>query len=228
MWYVYLVTNLINGKHYVGKAHNVEQRWKAHVAGSNGNTLLTKAIRKYGAAAFDVKVLETHLEEEQCLLSEIRLIDEYKANVFKWGADAGYNQTDGGDGRSGHVPSIETRKKISASMSGRVRTLAHRQALSHALKGKMAGYKPTPETLLKISEAVKRNHPFRGKVGPRKGMKNSPAHCAKISEKATKITPEQVQQCEELLRQGLSIAETVRVVIGVTRMMVRRVKARMS
>lgn len=231
MWYVYLITNKVNGKRYVGKADDIAKRWLSHVRGSNGDTLVTRAIRKYGKEQFEVTMLGAPYEQESASLeAEVRWIAELRTNVVRHGVDAGYNQTDGGEGSSGYRWSEEQKQRQRERLKGqgRRRTLTHRQALSRSMMGKNVGYKPTAEMLLKISVAVTANHPYRGKVGPRKGMQNSPLHRARLSQSALKITPEQTQQCEVLLRSGISIAQTVRNVVGVTRAMVKRIKSRMS
>lgn len=60
MGYIYLITNLINGKVYVGKTTGtLENRWKQHVeaASRNIDTHLYRAIRKYGAENFKIESL---------------------------------------------------------------------------------------------------------------------------------------------------------------------------
>lgn len=94
--YLYLITNKINGKQYVGKTYDtIESRWQDHISKSrsNSNRPLCRAIRKYGpdnfsieaVAVYDKYVLETAEEE---------LIE--KLNTF---GSQGYNATKGGDGR---------------------------------------------------------------------------------------------------------------------------------
>jgi len=50
---VYLITNEVNGKHYVGQTtRTVEQRFKEHMESPYP---IGKAIRKYGAENFTIK-----------------------------------------------------------------------------------------------------------------------------------------------------------------------------
>lgn len=84
---IYLITNTINGKRYIGKtSRTIEQRWYQHYKNAEygHNTYLYKAIRKYGKEAFTVESLAEGLDEE-----EILLIAEHNPE---------YNMTRGGDG----------------------------------------------------------------------------------------------------------------------------------
>lgn len=52
---IYLITNLINGKQYVGQTiYTAEQRFKQHL---RGDLYIDKAIRKYGVENFKLEVL---------------------------------------------------------------------------------------------------------------------------------------------------------------------------
>ena len=57
--YIYKITNLINGKIYVGKSKNPKVRWRQHKSHSKKrNTKLYYAMRKYGIENFIFEVLE--------------------------------------------------------------------------------------------------------------------------------------------------------------------------
>lgn len=112
----YLITNLVNGKRYVGKTtKTLALRWRQHLAHMKShayNSILHAAIRKYGAENFTIDPLsparydltkENDLNEWECLM--IRLIGTK--------APKGYNLTDGGDGTSGRtVTEEEIRKRV--------------------------------------------------------------------------------------------------------------------
>src|SRR5208282_6796272 len=60
--FIYLITNLVNGKVYVGKTENrPEKRWHDHCSAARRHPerapLLYRAMRKYGQAAFTFEVL---------------------------------------------------------------------------------------------------------------------------------------------------------------------------
>jgi group I intron endonuclease len=126
--FVYLITNLINGKRYVGQtSKSLEHRFKGHCANESGCWLLNQAIQKYGANNFSIEPI---IEVDTKILAnefEIELIIRYCSK-----APNGYNLTDGGDGCFN--PSLETREKLSKWQKGRKFTLEHRQKLSEAAK----------------------------------------------------------------------------------------------
>ena len=65
--YIYKITNIINGKIYIGKTkYLIESRFREHIkcahredAHSNTGSYLHKAINKYGENNFIIEVLDT-------------------------------------------------------------------------------------------------------------------------------------------------------------------------
>lgn len=93
---IYLITNLINGKQYVGQTvQGYLKRWENHCRNASSNSnhyiqYIDKAIKKYGCENFKIELLETvpiHLKDEK----EIYYIDLYDTY------NKGYNNTIGGD-----------------------------------------------------------------------------------------------------------------------------------
>ena len=69
MGYIYKVTNLINGKIYIGQTcYSIEKRIKQHISEANrgniSNSLFHKAILKYGIENFTFEIVELCKEEE--------------------------------------------------------------------------------------------------------------------------------------------------------------------
>ncbi len=95
MGYIYLITNKVNGKQYVGQAVDVEKRISRHVgdAARGKGYVLHSAIRKYSWDNFDYNILMKCNSKEELDRMEIYLIEFFDA--FK---GAGYNLTPGGDG----------------------------------------------------------------------------------------------------------------------------------
>ena len=97
---IYVITNLINSKQYVGKTtYSIEKRWKEHCldyqrAEVNQHRPLYNAMQKYGIDNFHIDILEENIPEEQLNDKEkfwISKLDTYYN---------GYNATLGGDGQS--------------------------------------------------------------------------------------------------------------------------------
>ena len=102
MGLIYMRISPSGGK-YIGQTiFSEEIRWKDHVKeatnlnSNNYNTILNKAIRKYGKDNFQVIILEDNIEEDNLDEKEIYWIDQYKT-YWKDGFH-GYNMTRGGSG----------------------------------------------------------------------------------------------------------------------------------
>lgn len=114
---VYLITNKINGKQYVGQtSKTLDARWYDHIKIRlrPSCSYLHSAIDKYGSDNFIVETLATVQTKEEMNFYERALI---KALGTK--APHGYNLTDGGDGGAGYVFTDEQRRKVSEAQMGR-------------------------------------------------------------------------------------------------------------
>lgn len=93
---IYKITNLINGKEYVGQSINIERRIKDHflkalnINDCSYNTAIHQAIRKYGAENFDWKIVE------ECSVDDIDDKERYYIQYFNTLAPNGYNILPGG------------------------------------------------------------------------------------------------------------------------------------
>lgn len=64
---IYLITNVVNGKSYVGSSSNIAKRWSSHKCEStwkNNSSKLYIDMQYYGLDKFKFEVLEECLEEE--------------------------------------------------------------------------------------------------------------------------------------------------------------------
>ena len=153
-WCVYIHTNLINNKVYIGiTSRKPEKRW-----GKNGSEYTSKnhpafgrAIEKYGWNNFSHNILFEGLSKQDACQKEIELIAEYKSNCTRYkNPSFGYNMSDGGNiGSSGYIWSDESKKKLSDTLRGIVKNEEWRLHLSQALTGKEA----TDETREKLRES---------------------------------------------------------------------------
>ena len=172
---IYVITNNLNGKQYVGQTIDLTKRLSAHrKAGKPG---IGKAIQKYGWRNFSVEVIEECENRDE--LNEREIFWIAKLNTK---APNGYNLTEGGDGNCGYVASEETRKKLSAAGRRRQVTAETRKKLSESQKGKII----SEETRAKMSAVMKakgiKPPPRTGKEPWNKGKNWSAETRKKLSE----------------------------------------------
>jgi group I intron endonuclease len=149
MAFIYKITNVINGKVYVGQTNErrVQRRWKRHISAlkndAHHNQHLQSSWNKYGEQSFKFEVIEPFDSE---LNFDIDNLERYWIKHFdSMNPDKGYNLESGGNLQK--IVSSETKEKISKSLMGRVISQEHRKKVSVAKTGV-----PLPEeTKLKIS-----------------------------------------------------------------------------
>jgi group I intron endonuclease len=103
-----------SGKVYVGITckKRLNDRWEKGT-GYKNCTYFNHAIKKYGWDNIEHKVVLEGVSKEEAVYTEKYLIRWYKIHNLS------YNLTDGGDGISGKVHSLETRLKIGRSNRGK-------------------------------------------------------------------------------------------------------------
>ena len=114
---VYRITNIANGKSYIGISNNIERRWKYEIRGDSidkgVNSAIEKAIRKYGEDCFYFEILEVLEDADDRFEAEKMFIKRYDTM-----APNGYNLTEGGEGACGFKHSDDTKRKMSESKKG--------------------------------------------------------------------------------------------------------------
>lgn len=98
MSFIYVITNQINGKQYVGQTQStIEKRWKEHRQSMyrkvSEKRPLYEAMKKYDVKNFKIELLE---EVEDYLVSEKEIYYINKLQTYS----NGYNASTGGDGKS--------------------------------------------------------------------------------------------------------------------------------
>lgn len=185
---IYIITNTINNKVYIGQSVDIHHRWMQHKADLRNdhhhNEHLQRAWKKYGEEAFEFRVL-TECDEIELNNLEKSFIQEYKS----YNGDYGYNLTLGGDGciglsqesinkmrqsLTGRHLSEDTRKKISEGNKGKKRSprsAEHRKNLGNSLKGKNAWNK-----------GITMNDDFRNKLCGSGNPNHKIVYCVELDE----------------------------------------------
>lgn len=130
---VYLATNLINGKRYIGATSRaLSARVDGHVATSRKTKPTTSyfahAMKKYGWEMFRFSVLAKYETKEEAFREEARLIEIMKPE---------YNLRKGGIGLSSFRRSEETKAKLSAMKLGK-KIRPKRKPISAEVRKKMS------------------------------------------------------------------------------------------
>lgn len=147
---VYLISNNVNGKCYVGSTIHLDQRRREHFSklanNKHINAHLQNAYNKYGREAFDFEVLETMdiddnikdklLKREQFWIDNLK--PEYNILLVA-GSNLGYHHTE------------ETKKKISESTTGVKKSEEHAKHIREGQSDRVL----TEEHKAKLSEAAR-------------------------------------------------------------------------
>ena len=160
MGFIYILTNIINLKKYVGQTTRpIEDRFCEHQKPSNHCSAIYEAIKKHGWENFTT-------DYYKCSDDELNKHERWFVKLMNTMSPNGYNLREGGGSRG--KLSGETKQKISESMTGKVFTVEHREALSavrigkklsqehrEALSASHKGKGQTQETKEKISKKMK-------------------------------------------------------------------------
>jgi len=165
--YIYLITNLINVKKYVGQTiRDPQKRLNQHIVDSNNNSqsYIHRAIRKYGIDNFQFEVIDESSSDRD----ELNDLEEFYIGFYDTFKGVGYNCTSGGDNAThseetkkkmskthkGKKFSEESKKKMSTVAKNRYFSKETRQKLSESSKRENL----SPETLKKMSNSAKREN----------------------------------------------------------------------
>ena len=185
---VYLITNRVNGKRYVGiTSRGYQERFKEHIhdALNGSKTILHNAIRKYGQDNFDIILLEDNIPDDQISSREQHYIKLY--NTF-YSSRIGYNMTEGGGGMSGYKHTEEGRAAISHSLQGHVFPESRNKKIQQAMIGRE--FKPEWKQALSAARLGR----FKGEENPFHGKHHSDETKAKLSEANSKRKVEQLDR----------------------------------
>lgn len=162
MYCVYIHTNKINGKKYIGiTSQDPERRWK-NGAGYKGCSYFYNAIQKYGWDNFYHDIVASGLSKEDACFLEMKYISELKTNQEEFG----YNLLTGGSAGThsditkeklrkiflGRVFSDETKKRMKEAASKRGGHPQSKQA-REKMSRTMFGHEVSEKTRQKLRDA---------------------------------------------------------------------------
>jgi hypothetical protein len=93
-YYLYMITNSVNGKRYVGRTGNPTQRFRDHMSKSSCCTKLKNAIKKYGKHSFTMQIIcvgsfEYICDLEPKVIAMYGLVSEYNISNGSRGGNVG-------------------------------------------------------------------------------------------------------------------------------------------
>jgi group I intron endonuclease len=98
MYFIYITSNLINGKRYVGLCSMKKKNWENYLGSGK---ILIKAIKKYGVESFSRKIFSYHENLEDAIAEERKYILENNCHLSEqWYNIAVGFTTDGFKGKS--------------------------------------------------------------------------------------------------------------------------------
>jgi group I intron endonuclease len=136
---IYLITNLINNKYYVGQTRqSLNKRWSQHKSDAKCRHYyyLQKAINKYGSENFKIECLL------ECSLNDLDMFEEkmilaYQSNDIKFG----YNLTNGGGGYNTKSISHSEETRIKQSLLHSTTGIPNIHAIKNYTNNSIIGYK---------------------------------------------------------------------------------------
>lgn len=111
---IYIITNSLNAKQYVGMAKNLTNRWYSHKQAKGACPVLHSAIKKYGIESFVFTHIANAFDHESACEIERLLIIQHNTKI-----PFGYNITEGGGGTFGLKKTDEVKNRIRQSNIGK-------------------------------------------------------------------------------------------------------------
>lgn len=149
---VYLLTNTVNGKGYVGATvESLNQRWSSHLVDSKRySSPLYRAFEEFGTSVFDRRILSVALN-----LDVLNALEDFWIRELNTLSPNGYNGK--GGGKKGFFVTQEGRDRMSARMLGTKMWVGKKHTPETRAKLVLAhlGKRPTSETRVKMGEAQK-------------------------------------------------------------------------
>ena len=144
MYCVYRLTNLVNGKSYIGRTaeDRLSERMRRHRRKDSPCPKICNAIQKHGWDQFRLDILESGLSADKVVETENRWLEseqpEYNCITSKNGQVVFSDETRRklSEAHKGRKASLVARRNMSIATMGQERTVATRQKLSAINTGK--------------------------------------------------------------------------------------------
>lgn len=152
---IYLWTNLINNKKYVGQAQNFYERMQDYTSGQEDDRVIGKAILKYGIENFEVTILEKEIQTDR--LNEH---EQYWMNYYQCFVPNGYNVCHIAGNTTGYRHTEEDKSRMSEIAKQRFKE--HPELIKKGKDNNMYGKHHSQETKRKMSESRMGNQNAKG------------------------------------------------------------------
>lgn len=142
---IYKITNLVNGKTYIGQSIDIQRRfWEHRCISHESNVHLKNALRKYGKENFKYEVLE------ECSEEQLDEKERYYISILK----PEYNVTNGGQDTLRRYPEV-IKQKISVKSKEQWAKMSNEEKakrIKNNLKGPRKGHTVSEKTRTKLRE----------------------------------------------------------------------------
>lgn len=149
---IYQWVNCLNGKKYVGSSDNLKRRFLEYLNPNRlnaelkrGESIIYKALLKYGYKSFEFKILEIipipkgnlnscSKQEREVFFKFLKSQEQIYLDVLNKEPEKSYNILSEAGTNRGHTLSLETREKMSLAKKGKV---SHRKGSIHSSNSKV-------------------------------------------------------------------------------------------
>ena len=192
---VYVYFHPVTGRPvYVGKGRRY--RWKQHLRRSH-NSRLANSIAKYGD--HPVIVIRNGLSAQQAIEIEIALIGA----IGRAPGGSLFNLTDGGEGASGHVPSVESRDRNRIAHLGKKHTAEAKAKVAAANIDKIVSAETrTKMSIVRKNRTLSQEH--RAKISVARKDKKRPPRSTEWRKNLSIALTGKKQSVERRLQNSLS------------------------
>lgn len=203
---IYLITNLINNKVYVGQSNDIHRRYTEHLRSGQPdkyahknerdiNTPIHKAMQKYGIDNFALTILE-ECKEEELNEKEKYWIKYYQSN----NKEKGYNLTEGGQETIGAKGENHSQAKLTQDQVNEIKKLLKDNLLTMTEIMNIYGVSKAAICLINRGKTWKdenEQYPLRPTDYGLRGIKN----------KKAQFTDDQIMEMRKKYSEGLKPKE---------------------